>query len=1005
MPFRLVLAEKPSVARDIARALNVRGGGQGWLGSGDVRVSWCLGHLVELAEPKAYDDEWRAWRPDVLPMMPPAFKLTARKDTDDQWKVVKGLLRDKDLGEVVNACDAGREGELIFSNVYRHAGCKAPVQRLWISSMTPAAISQGFASLRPGRELVSLEDAARCRSEADWLVGLNSTRAMTIALRSGGESTLLSVGRVQTPTLALLADREDAIDAFVPEEFFQVHVVLEADKGRWKALWTRPGKVGPKAPPLDRLPTRDEADAIVARVTGQDGAVTRVERKKSNEKPPLLFDLTALQKEANKRFQFSAKKTLDLAQALYERRKVITYPRTDSRHLTSDMQPGLGNLVDGLNFGPYATASQSIRARWPITLGKRFVDDGEVSDHHAIIPTGVDPRSAGLEPDEKRLFDLVARRFLGAFHEDAIFAVALVETTIGADLFTAKGRTRLQAGWQAIDPPAASKKAKPEVLLPPVDEGDAATVRSAEAKASHTRPPRRFNEATLLGAMERAGEGLEDAELKRAMKRNGLGTPATRAAIIETLIRRGFVERDKRDLLPSPQGRALIATLPAPELRSAKLTGEWEARLSAMAEGEEDRAAFMADIRGFTERVVGQLLALQVEGELREALAPKVIATGSVLGSCPRCGGEVREGPRAWRCAGCPVVIRKSIARRDVSARMAKALLSGEPTAPVKGFKSRAGKDFTAGLLIDEAGEVKFHFPEPEALGDCPACGKPVRSRGKVFSCDTGRECPFVVFAEMSGRAPTEQDVVALLNEGHTAGHEGFTSRDGNEFFGRLRWDGRRVIVERVDVRRAAGPVGPCPACGGDVNFAGSRWGCVGCKFTLPSVVAQRDLRVQDIAALLKDGRTPRLHGFRQKDGAVFKASLHIDDAHRVQLDFSKPADEPPDAPPPGAPPFAFGVRHDCPLCVEQAEPEPGYVIAGRAAWGCSRWKAGCALRVPFAPVGVALDEDAAKRLFSRHRETVLMKLPIDIGGAVTKGRIRIDPAAAGGWRAVKRGE
>jgi len=1005
VPFRLILAEKPSVARDIARALNVSGGGRGVIGRGDVRISWCLGHLVELAEPKAYDDEWRAWRPDVLPMLPDAFKLATRKDVNDQWQVVKDLLRDKDLEEVVNACDAGREGELIFSNVYRHARCRAPVKRLWISSMTPAAIAQGFSALRPGADLEDLEDAARCRSEADWLVGLNATRAMTIALRSGGESTLLSVGRVQTPTLALLADREDDIDAFVPEEFFQVHVELVSDKGTWRALWTRPGKPKSDGPPLDRLAKRADADAIVARVTGQAGAVSRVERKKSNEKPPLLYDLTALQKEANKRYRFSAKKTLDLAQSLYERRKVITYPRTDSRHLSSDQEPGLGKLVDGLDFGPYAAASQSVKAGWPVKLGKRFVDDKEVSDHHAIIPTGVDPRTAGLEPDEKRIFDLVARRFLGAFHPDAIFAVAKVDTLIGDDLFTAKGRTRLQAGWQAIDPPSAGKKSKPEVLLPPVEVGDEATVAKAETKQSKTRPPRRFTEATLLGAMERAGEGLDDAELKRAMKRNGLGTPATRAAIIETLLRRGFIDRVKNDLVPTPQGRALIATLPTPELRSPKLTGSWEARLLSMAEGEGDRDAFMADIRAFTQRVVEQLLGLQVEGELRDKLAPRIEATGDVLGSCPRCGGEVREGDRAWRCGGCKVVIRKSIARRDVSKRMAKALLTGEPTAPVKGWKNRAGKDFTAALFIDEAGDVKFHFPDPDPLGDCPACGEPVRPRGKVYSCDTGRECPFVVFAEMSGRAPTEQDVRALLADGQTGALDGFVSRDGNAFTGRLRWDGRRVIAERVDPRRAAGTVGRCPKCGGDVNFAGSRWGCVGCRFTLPGVVAQRELRVQDVAAILQDGRTPRLHGFRQRDGAVFKAALVLDDDGRVQIDFSKPSDEVPDEPPPGGPPFAFGQRHDCPICVDAAEAEPGYVIAGRTAWGCSRWKAGCGLRVPFDPVGVPLDVDSAKRLFSRHRETVLMKLPIDIGGAVTRGRIRIDGESPGGWRAVKRGE
>ena len=1003
MPFRLVLAEKPSVARDIARVLNIKGGGKGWIGSGDTRVSWCVGHLVELAEPKAYDDSWRSWRPELLPMLPDEFKLAARQDVADQWAIVKGLLLDGELSEVVNACDAGREGELIFSNVYRLAGCKAPVKRLWISSMTAEAIGQGFDALRPGEEMKNLESAARCRSEADWLVGLNATRAMTLALRTGGDSTLLSVGRVQTPTLALLTRREAEIDAFEPETFFQVHVNLKADKGEWRALWTRPGKVAADEPPLDRLATQAEADEILARIEGQTGVVAVVERKESREKHPLLYDLTALQKEANKRFRFSAKKTLDTAQALYEKHKVMTYPRTDSRHLSADQRAGLETLVERLDFGPYAAASQHVQGRWPVKLGKRVIDDKEVSDHHAILPTGVDPRSAGLSGDEKRVFDLVARRFLSVFHDDAVFALAKVDTDIGQDRFTAKGRTRLEAGWQAVDPPAVAKKGKPEVLLPPVDVDDAAALLSAEAKKSQTRPPRRYNEATLLGAMERAGEGLADAVLKRAMKRSGLGTPATRAAIIETLLRRGFVARDGRDLVPSPQGRALIDALPVAELTSPKLTGEWEARLAAMAEGEGERDAFMADIRGFTDGVVAQLLAVTVNEAVRADLTPRITADGELLGTCPRCAGEVREGPRAWRCGGCNVVIRKSIARRDVSKRMAKALLAG-PTAAVKGWKSREGKDFTAGLAIDDTGDVKFHFPEPDALGDCPACGKPVRPRGKVFSCDTGRECPFVVFADMSGRPSTPEDVIALLAEGHTGFLEGFATRDGAPFGGRLRWTGQRVIVERVDPRTAAGPVGPCPQCGEPVAFNGERYACGGCRFGVHAAIANRDLRPADVAALLHDGRTPRLHGFRQSSGAVFKAALVLDGT-RVEIDFSKPEDEPPEEPPPGGPPFAFGHRHDCPLCIDRAEIEPGYVIAGKAAWGCSRWRTGCRLRVPFETLGVTLSDDIAMRLVGKHRETVLMPLPIHIGGAMTKGRLRIDADAEFGWSAVKKGE
>ncbi len=907
MPFRLILSEKPSVARDIAKALDVTGrGGRGWLGGGDLRIAWCLGHLVELAEPKAYDPAWKSWRAENLPMMPPEFRLSPRKDSEDQWRVVRDLLKDRDLGDVVNACDAGREGELIFANVYRHAGCKAPVSRLWINAMTPAAIRQGFDRLRPGADMIPLEDAARCRSEADWLVGLNATRAMTIAARSASPSgTLLSLGRVQTPTLALIVEREDAIDAFVPEPFWHVRVTFEAEAGTWTANWMRPGK-GDKR---DRLKTKEEAEAILARIRGKGGLVTKVERKTSREKPPLLYDLTALQKEANKRFRWSAKKTLEVAQALYERHKVLTYPRTDSRHLSTAQEPGLERLVGQLDFGPYAAASKDVLGRWPVRPGKRVIDDAEVSDHHAIIPTGQDPRRADLSPDDKRLFDLVARRFLAVFHPDAVFAKAHVLTTIDQDGFEADGRTLVEPGWRAIDPPRSGGKG--DTLLPNVDEGDTANQKKAIIKDGSTKPPRRYSEATLLGAMERAGEGLDDAELKRAMKRNGLGTPATRAAIIETLINRTFIARDGRELVPTPSGRALIGVLPVQELRSAGLTGRWEARLHAVADGAEDRDAFMADIRAFTDDAVRRVLGAQLDGGVLKVLAPPVPADGEVLGTCPSCQGEVRDAGRAWRCAGCELRIPKAIAQRDISPRMAKSLLKG-PTKAVKGFTSRAGKKFSAGLeLVD--GQVKFHFPESEALGECPVCGKPVRKRKSVFACDTGRECPFLLGAEIASR-PMSDDEIRLL---------------------------------------------------------------------------------------LKEGRTPRLHGFRQRTGALFKAALVRTD-RGARFDFSKPENEEPDAPPPGGPPFAFGVRVHCPLCVERGEPRPGYVIRGKTAWGCSRWRQKCPLRLPFNPLDTELPEDQAQRLLGKKRETVRMKLPLGIGGVLRLGRLRIDPEAQGGWVAVR---
>jgi DNA topoisomerase III len=998
MSYRLILAEKPSVARDIARVLGVRGRGKGWLGDADLRISWALGHLAELAEPASYDPAWKRWSFDNLPMLPERFGLQPRKDSGaDQWRVVRDLMRSKDCGSVVNACDAGREGELIFAHCYQLAGCRAPVQRLWISSMTDKAIREGFAKLRPGATMANLEAAARCRTEADWLVGLNATRAMTIRLATGPGGALRSLGRVQTPTLAMLCDREQAIDDFVARDFWQVKATFArgtAEGERWEATWTAQGQDGK---PWDRHFQEHEAQAIADRVQGGMGHVDRVDRKRKREKPPQLYDLTSLQREANQRFGFTAERSLELAQALYERHKLLTYPRTDSRHLGSDQLPELPDVARSLRFGPYAQAAELALERDPASLGKRFVDDGEVSDHHAIIPTGIDPRPRGLQRDEKLIYDLVARRFLGAFHPDAVFATVAIHTLVGPDLFLAKGRSRLEAGWQAIDPPHSKKK---ELLLPPVEQGEDAPVISVGLHAGQTRPPRRHNDASLLGAMERAGEELEDAELKRAMKRNGLGTPATRAAIIETLVKRGYVTRQERHIVPTPIGRALIRVLPVQALRSPRLTGEWEARLVAITEGQDDRTAFMADIRSFAAQVVATLRDAPIAREQRDVLATQQ-ADGEVLGTCPRCSGEVRQGRGGWSCGGCPLFIPGKVARREISPRMAKTLLAKGETGTVKGFKSRENKPFEAALRIDEEGRVRLHFPDPDPLGVCPACGKPVRKRGRIYTCDTGRECRFVVFGEMTGKAIPERAVKQLLADGRTALIKGFESRDGRKFDGILVWTDQRVEVRERDPREDGGAVGPCPRCGGPVSFGRRKWRCEGCDFRLPGSVAQRDLAPAEVRDLLQRGRTARLHGFRQRGGSVFKAALVLNDQHHIALDYSRDHAAELRELPPGAPPPAFSQLTTCPLCVHRAETQPGYVVAGRAAWGCSRWKQGCGLRVPFVVEGTRIEQSEAHRLFGKHKATRYLK---GVGQRTRTARVALILGSEPCWQVQERG-
>ncbi|MDZ4697613.1 MAG: DNA topoisomerase [Deltaproteobacteria bacterium] len=721
--MQLIVAEKPSVARDIARVLGVRGQGHGSLESRERVVTWCVGHLVELDEPASYDSRWKAWRMESLPMLPERFKLRPTATARDQFNVVQRLLTDKRFTEVINACDAGREGELIFRYVFELAGCKLPIRRLWISSMTDEAVSAGFANLRPGVDYEPLADAARCRSEADWLVGLNATRAVTVRHRDGsGKSPLYSIGRVQTPTLAILVERERAVTKFVARDYWELlgtfRVGGEKEGSKFTAPWSFEGR--------RRLATAALADALAARTrsaTPSGGVVEKLKQKRITESPPPLFDLTTLQRTANRRFGFSAERTLQLAQALYERHKVLTYPRTDARYLPMDMKASMPSLFKSLGaINEYATFALPL-LKTPPNPGKRVFDDSKVSDHHAIIPTGKAAREGGLDKDESRIFDLVARRFLGVFYPDAIFAVTEAVVRVGEggapprvvktiseakrfdssdiepeqesfaalpsapDRFVARGRIRVEAGWQTVAGFGDGKEGGDDAAdLPLMKEGD--RLRAAfEPQAKKTRPPPRHNEASLLAAMETAGREIEDESLRAAMKDSGLGTPATRASIIETLIHRDFIRRDKKVLQATDTGMALIEALPVASLASPELTGSWEARLTRIARGLETRVAFMKDIRAFVEESVGAIRGAprnrvmagarptveptlpvaakrapqsarnkEPSGELK---APKFKVDDLV---CPACKqGHLIAGKRGWGCErwkeGCKFVV------------------------------------------------------------------------------------------------------------------------------------------------------------------------------------------------------------------------------------------------------------------------------------------------------------------------------------------------------------
>jgi DNA topoisomerase III len=698
--MRLIVAEKPSVGRDIASALGKHRRGKGTLVGEGWTVTWALGHLAELAPPDAYGEQFKKWRLETLPILPERFKVRVNQKTREQFAVVKQLLQDPSVTEVVNACDAGREGELIFAYLYGLSRCKKSVSRLWISSLTPEAIRGGFASLRDGRSMKPLEDAARSRSEADWIVGMNATRAYSV--RFGRPGNVLSVGRVQTPTLRLLVQREKEIEDFKPEKFWSVHARFARDGNSYDGVWFRKK--------LNRLAQKEAAEKIAAKVRGGTGVVTKAEKKTVTERHPLLYDLTELQRNANARFGFTAERTLRAAQHLYEERKLITYPRTSSRYLSKDMVGGLKKRIEATTaLAGLAAFAEKLLGLSKLPVNKRVVDDTKVTDHHAIVPTGK-RLSSDLPPDEAKIYDLVARRFLAVFFPAARFENTTVVTEVRGETFLSKGRVVLEAGWRALYPDGVGgKKEKEPPVLPEIEVGQEWAVAKVGIKEGETKPPPRYSESALLGAMETAGKFVEDEELRQAMKESGLGTPATRAAIIERLIRVGYVEREKKILVPTPKGRSLISLLKESTLSSPELTARWEERLAKLEKGAERRPDFMSDISGFATKLVEEVRGMQ-----GEKLAPPS-RNREPLGACPKCGSPVVETKKAyscsaWKTSGCDFAIWKQVSGKRLGETQARQLLTRGRTDQLKGFRSKAGKPYAAALKLDEDHRMRLDF-------------------------------------------------------------------------------------------------------------------------------------------------------------------------------------------------------------------------------------------------------------------------------------------------------
>ncbi|MCX5745789.1 MAG: DNA topoisomerase [Proteobacteria bacterium] len=923
--MQLVIAEKPSVARDLARVLGVRPTGQHAFEGERCVITWCIGHLVELEEPATYDARWKAWRLEHLPMLPDVFRLRGSKHALPQLRAVVKLLGERRFREVINACDAGREGELIFRYVYQFAGARLPIRRLWVSSLTDDAIRRGFDGLRPGREFEPLADAARSRSEADWLVGMNATRAITARGRDAGHDALYSIGRVQTPTLAMLVNREHEIRAFWPRAYWEVHGTFTTAAGTFVAKW-RDGAAG-------RVARAELAEAIAARDRAAGAVVETVRARTVREPPPMLFDLTSLQRTANRRFGWSAARTLELAQQLYERHKVLTYPRTDSRHLTTDVARELPALFEALVELPEVGAFAAALVAQPPRPGRRVVDDGKVRDHHAIIPTGTRPRT--LDRDEARLFDLVARRFLGAFYPDAEFAATEAWIRVGPptktpgfvaldteryvdalpampDRYLARGRVRVVAGWQEVagivdrDAPAQGREAldDAEGVLPPLVEGQAMTRAAYAPIAKQTTPPPRHTEATLLAAMESAGKQIDDEALRAAMRDAGLGTPATRASIIETLLRREYIERDARSIVPTATGMSLIAAIPIPSLASPELTGTWEARLARIARGEDSRGAFMADIAAYVTEIVGAI---------RVASPP----------SAPPPGGSPAP---AW-----------SKGKRGKGGKATKA-------------KWRKG----GGAASTEVPTMGTSAPTPTRRRDE---AKPA-ARGARRAATAARS----ETATPRASRGVERAAPAARSQAPTP-----RGGSGGEWDAMLAESAERTVtrpahahVVRIDQRDHARGDALATAAMALSTGTGSREPMAAVPPRAPVVVVS--------PPVVTVPRTPVVVVPSRAPVATTLATRR------------------PTAPPPVATGDALG----CPRC------RRGVLITGARGWGCSRWREGCGFVVWFETAGRKLTDAQLRDLVTRGK-TRKGKFVAD--GSIVDGRLVLDPAATGGAR------
>jgi DNA topoisomerase-3 len=789
----LVIAEKPSVAADIARALGGFTKHDEYFERDDFIVSSAVGHLLEIAAPEEYEVKRGKWSFANLPVIPPRFDLRPIVKTETRLKVLQKLIKRKDVNRIINACDAGREGELIFRLIAQQSKATQPIERLWLQSMTPNAIRDGFAHLRSDAEMMPLSDAARCRSEADWLVGINGTRAMTAFNSKSGGFFLTTVGRVQTPTLSIVVEREELIRRFISRDYWEVKAEFICAKGIYEGRWFDPQFKKSKAEDADpelresRLWSEAEAQSIVLACKGKPGAVTE-EAKPSTQQAPQLFDLTSLQREANSRFGFSAKNTLGLAQALYERHKILTYPRTDSRALPEDYISTVKETIAhlGESVPNYTVFAQQIAKNQWVKPNKKIFDNSKISDHFAIIPTLAPPPKTLTEPEQK-LYDLVVRRFLAIFYPAAEYMVTTRITSVSGHSFKTEGKVLVEPGWLAV----YGKSNVDDKELIAVGKDEKVQTESIAPLAIKTKPPARYSEATLLSAMEGAGKLVEDNEYREAMADKGLGTPATRAAIIEGLLYERYMVREGRELIPTAKAfqlMTLLRGLGIEELTQPSLTGGWEFQLSQMEKGLIPREKFMQEIAQMTQKMVKRAKDYDsdtIPGDYLTLETP-----------CPHCGGSVKENYRRFACEKCGFTMSKIPGGKALEYAEAEELLREKKIGPLQGFRSKMGRPFAAIIKLtpiplddkdypnagyklefdfgntDDENQEAIDFTGQTALGPCPKCSGAVYEHGMKYLCENSvgpeKKCDFNTGKVILQQEISEEQVKKLLETGKT---------------------------------------------------------------------------------------------------------------------------------------------------------------------------------------------------------------------------------------------